>query len=1072
MRRAPESGAQVPRLSERQQHAVDSTAPILRVLGGPGTGKTTVAVELIADAVEQGLRPDQCLLIASSRVAAGALRQAVTTRVGGTSTAPLARTWQAFGFGVLHAEATLAGEAAPRLIGGPEQDAILADLLAGHEVDGVPAPDWPESVRDALATRGFRHELRDLLMRAAEHDLGADDLVDLGRMHGRPEWVAAAQVMREYDDVTVLRAEGGNGPSLDAAALLTRVSTLLDTDPAALERVRHRIRLIVIDDAQELTSAAARLAGQLASAGIRTVLLGDPDSAVQTFRGADPRVLADGWLEWASRPDVADAVQHASVTLEENFRLTDPLVDVAQRVTRRIGALGGGEQRQMRAREGRAEVSVALLRSAAQEAHHIAATLRRAHLVDGVPWDEMVVITRGAATIRLLRRMLAQEGVPVASANQSTPIRDEPAVRPLLALLEHAVRIAKSIPWDPSDSSTAADPSRSSADSVDPAELLLSPIGGADSLTLRRLRRTLRRDELASGGQRTSDELLAELVRDPVRARSLGSVGRPAVRVADALAAGVDAAQRTASGWAPGVTGESVLWAIWNGSGIAAGWRRQAMEGGPAGERADRDLDAVLALFGAAASFVDRLPTAGPDTFADHLRSQDIPGDSLLVGAQVGAQVELLTPATAAGREWPLVVVAGVQEGSWPDLRLRGSILGSEDLVDVITDRRGGLRAAAAAVRYDETRLFHVAVTRASARLIVTAVGNEDEQPSPYLDLVDPPPEHRRLADEVRPHTDVARTMNLPGLIGSLRRDIVHPEPAVAEPALQVLAAAVREGVRGADPSGWWALRELSSHEPVRPADAPVRVSPSKVEYFHQCGLRWFLTASGGEGEPVGAASVGTLVHDVVAVAPDAPLDELTASIDAQWSRLGMPPGWVTERVQEQAHEMVRRYVGYRDQAAAAGWRVVGIETDFSVQIGRAQLSGRVDRLETDAEGQLRVIDLKTGSSKPKQDELADHGQLGAYQAAVEAGGFAELGTRSAGAALVFIGKAGLSGGKPSVQVQPPLDQADDPLWAQTLIEATAEGMGAANFVATIGSSCKTCSLMSSCPVQPEGRAL
>ena len=164
----------------------------------------------------------------------------------------------------------------------------------------------------------------------------------------------------------------------------------------------------------------------------------------------------------------------------------------------------------------------------------------------------------------------------------------------------------------------------------------------------------------------------------------------------------------------------------------------------------------MLALFDAAGSFVDRLPQAGPDQFLDHVTGQDVPGDTLALRAQSGAAVELLTPQSAAGRQWRLVVVAGVQEGVWPDLRLRGSVLGSEDLVDVVSGRPRSLRAAQSAVRYDETRLFLVAVTRATERLLVTAVGNEDEQPSVYLDLVDPPPGHR-LDDEVRDHAEVGR---------------------------------------------------------------------------------------------------------------------------------------------------------------------------------------------------------------------------------------------------------------------------------------------------------------------------
>ena len=103
---------------------------------------------------------------------------------------------------------------------------------------------------------------------------------------------------------------------------------------------------------------------------------------------------------------------------------------------------------------------------------------------------------------------------------------------------------------------------------------------------------------------------------------------------------------------------------------------------------------------------------------------------------------------------------------------------------------------------------------------------------------------------------------------------------------------------------------------------------------------------------------------------------------------------------------MVARFTAYRDTAERE-WERVGIEEGFRVEVGRAVVAGRVDRIERDAEGRLRIVDLKTGKTKPTEAELDRHGQLGAYQVAVEEGGFPGLGEHSAGAALVFIGKGG-----------------------------------------------------------------
>jgi len=1066
LRRAPSLSAQVPVRDDAQaaavahrpapHHTVDHRASahraaagsVLRVLGAPGTGKTFTAIEIVVDRVcRDGVAPDQCLVLTASRTAAADLRDRITTRIGGTTTEPLARTHQALGFGILRQGAALRGGPSPRLLSGPEQDVILRELLAGHASGEGKAPDWPDHVHAALATRGFRTELRDLLMRAVERGLEADDLVTLGFQHDQPVWVAAAQVLAEYDEVTAFSRPG----SYDPAWILGAAADLLEEDPEARERLASSLRLIVVDDAQELTSAAARLLEVIHAPHIDLVLIGDPDAAVQTFRGADPRILGADHSRFGDGP---------TITLATSYRQPQALREVTHRVTRRIGALGGGAHRELEkvAEGGRADVR--LLRGTSQEAALIAAELRQAHLLDRMPWSDMAVVVRGQGRTSTLRRVLVAAGVPVAVPSTEVPVRDEVAVRPLLALLDVVLNVAMG-QSDPIDTQTAVD-------------AVLSPIGGSDAVGLRRLRRALRRDELDSGGGRTSDELLSESLVSPNTLGMLGSEGAPARRVTKAIAAGVSAA-RTIDGedgprWAPGVTAESVLWAMWDATGLGESWRRVALGGGLSGARADRHLDAVVALFDAAAKYVDRLPQMGPRGFLEHLRGQDVAGDTLVARAPSDDTVSLLTPAGAAGRQWRFVVVAGVQEGVWPDLRLRGSLLGSERLVDVITGRGQSLRAAQAAVRYDETRLFMVAVSRASERLLVTAVRSDDEQPSVYLDIVDPP-EESDDGNELRPFSEVPRPMTLAGLVAELRREVVVGATlSDRHTAARQLARLAAARVVGADPSSWWALTPLSDDRPLRAEGVSVAVSPSRIESFSDCNLRWLLSACGGDGPSVGAANIGTLIHDIAAELGDVDEATMRAEVEVRWGRLGLPEGWLSRRQRSEAQAMVARLARYFEESAAGGWERIGVELDMQVELGRALLRGRVDRLERHSDGGLRVVDLKTGSAKPSKGDLMRNAQLGAYQAAVEHGAFAEHGTVSAGAALLQVGKA--AGVGTTLQEQAPLSADDDPGWAQTLVTDTAEGMAGSDFVATIGPACTFCAVRSSCPVQPEGRVI
>ena len=284
------------------------------------------------------------------------------------------------------------------------------------------------------------------------------------------------------------------------------------------------------------------------------------------------------------------------------------------------------------------DVEAHLLRTAAQEASYVAGRLREAHLLDGVPWSRMAVVVRGGGRTATLRRVLRGAGVPVDTATADLPVRDEAAVRPFLTLLRCALDVV------------------AGAEQLDPADVvdvLTSPVGGADAVLLRRLRRSLRRLELDDGGGRPSDVLLAEAVLAPFAARPR-SAPRPPPRAGAhrVLAAAVDALR-------DGEGVEVVLWRMWSASGLAGPWRDTALGGGPGGGRADRDLDAVLGLFDAAARFVDRLPGASPADFLDHVLGQDVAGDTLVARAPAGESVALVTPAASAGLEWDLVVVAG-----------------------------------------------------------------------------------------------------------------------------------------------------------------------------------------------------------------------------------------------------------------------------------------------------------------------------------------------------------------------------------------------------------------------------
>ncbi|MFD1504420.1 ATP-dependent helicase [Georgenia yuyongxinii] len=1062
-----------PSLDPVQQRAVDwpNRAGNVLVVGAPGTGKTTTAVaallhrarDLPATAPARAAGGNQgVLMLVPTRRGAGRVRDAVTARLGRTTTQVLVRTPASFAYSVLRLRAVLLGQPAPTLITGPDQDQVLAELLAGHRA-GLGAPvRWPAAIgTETLALGAFRDELRDLFMRAAELGLGPEELAERGQRYDRPEWVAAAVLLREYQEVTALgEMTPDRGARLDAARIVDEATAALRAwEQEVPGHPRPRWSAVVVDDHQDSTLATARLLRVLADDGAQLLLHGDPDAGVQGFRGGSPALVglaesADPLGGFAATRLVLPTVHRGDAELRRAATtVTGAISTVGTAAHRRAGvpspdpAEDGGSTAP--ATDSPASVAAAaapaprgvqnvVLRSRAQEGAYLARTLREEHLHHGTPWSRMAVIVRSSGDLTGFQRMLRSWGVPVGAATAAGVLREEPAARPLLTALRACLT--------------------GRTDAEQAVELLTSPLGALDAVALRGLRRALRGAERAAGGTRPVDELLVEAVEDPAVAAALP----PHVRRGPARVAAVLAAGRTALEDA-GATAETVLWALWSTSGLAEPWRDRALAGGPGAERADADLDAVMALFKAAEWYTDRTLGGGPAGFLDHVSAQDLPADSLAARGVRTESVQVLTPAAAAGEEWEVVVVAGLQEDVWPDLRLRDSLLGAGALADVEAGRSpDGRRAFGPARRQvldDELRMLAVAVTRPTRRLLITAVLDEDARPSSFFDL---------LAPDGTETTDLVRTappaLDLRGLVAELRCAL-EPVSAGAPDRRRDIAAALLahlagQDVAGADPEGWAGLADLSTDVPLRPPGAPVPVSPSSVEQATGCGLRWALEQAGGRGERSMDQSVGSLVHEIAAEHPHGTAEQLHAALDARWSELGLGDAWTGRRQRQLAGAMVDRLAAYL--AGVPGQ--VDVEREFTADVGRAHLTGRMDRVEHLDDGLVRVVDLKTSASPVSAEKAAAHPQLGAYQAAVDAGAFGEP-AASAGGRLVYLG----TGKSATERAQPALATAEDPAWAARLVTEAAETMAGTTFVARLGEACQHCPVRASCPLQDNG---
>jgi superfamily I DNA/RNA helicase/RecB family exonuclease len=1039
-----------------QRLVTEHTAGPLLVVGGPGTGKTATLVESVAVRVADGVDPERILVLTFGRRGAVRLRDRIEARLGfhdglRTTAEPMVRTFHGYAFGLLRRAAVAQGEASPRLLTGPEQDLVIRELLADSTTP------WPESLKAALHTRAFATELRDLLLRAVERGVQPGGLARLAIEERRADWAAASRFFAEYLQVLALRDATGRGSvAYDYAELVRTATALLAEDRDLLAAERRRINFVYLDELADTDPAQIELLTTIAGDGAHLVAFADPDSSTFAFRGADPAVVA-AFADRFRKPGGQPAPQ---VTLLRSYRMGPGLLSATRHVARRLRGPSRHRQLVPAAEHARAIIDTRTFGSETTEAGYLAHRLREAHLLRGVPWSRMAVIVRSTARqLAPLQRALQQAGVPTVTEAEDLPLHVQPAIAPLLLLLR-----------------CAFDERRLDEDAA--IALLHSPLGGADPLAERRLRQGLRAIALAAGDRRPSGVLLVEALREPAE---LAMVERrwaaPARAVGRLLAAAREAAARPtavqpgARSGGPSASAEEVLWAVWHGTGLADRWAAVSAQGGQRGAAADRDLDAVVTLFDAAARFTDRLPGAGAEVFLDHVEGQDLPADSLATTADRGEAVRILTAHAAKGLEWDVVAIAGVQEGVWPDLRLRGSVLGSELLVEVVAGREMETVGRLSALLDEERRLFYVAVSRAREQVLVTAVasGDGEDQPSRFLAELSAQ-DAGETVGTVDPDT-MPRALTLPALVAELRVALVDVESSAQRrsAAAGVLARLAAEGVPGADPDSWWGLRPLSDDRPLVDPGEPVRVTPSTVASVERCSLRWLLERHGGALIASPEQSIGNLVHAAAMLAGDATVDraQLVAYVADRFDAIELSARWLAGRERERAETMLDKLIGW---LAANPRRLVSIEQDFLVELADpespVEIKGRVDRLEVDEQGRLVVIDLKTGKSIPANADLAEHPQLAAYQAAIELGAFDES-TVAGGAALVQLGG---ETGSAREQVQPPLGDADDPNWAQALVKRTAKAMAASTFNAVVNNKCRVCPVRTSCPVSGKGR--
>jgi DNA helicase-2/ATP-dependent DNA helicase PcrA len=459
-------------LTPAQRHAVVVEAQPLAILAGAGSGKTRVLTRRIAHRVATGSAEAQHVLaLTFTRRAAGEL----SSRLGalGVRDRVAAGTFHAIAYAQLRARWTDRGERSPTLL--QHKARLVGPLLPSQSQDGL---------REVIAEIEWA---KARLVAPGDYEAAV-----AGSSRRAPVPAAAvASIYERYEHEKRRRA------LVDFDDLVLLCAAALDDDPQFAVTQRWRFRHLFVDEFQDMNPAQFRVLEGWRGERPDLCVVGDPNQAIYSWNGADPRFLTD-----FGRRFPGATVVH----LDDNFRSSPQVVTVARAV---LGDRAGGHLRST-APDGPLPTVTAFANDR-DEAEGLARALRRAH-APGRPWSHLAVLTRTHAQLVLIEEALRASAIPYRLRG-SAAFLDRPEIRealsdlrrrppgtPLATAVADLTEVARSIPAATSDND--GDERRQHLDTlvrlaID--QLALDPTAGLDGF-LAWLVATLRADDHSGPG--------------------------------------------------------------------------------------------------------------------------------------------------------------------------------------------------------------------------------------------------------------------------------------------------------------------------------------------------------------------------------------------------------------------------------------------------------------------------------------------------------------------------------------------------------------------------------------------
>ncbi len=1006
------------RLDPEQRCAVEHGAGPVLVAGGPGTGKSTVLEErFLRLATQPGCSSDRILFLVPNRAQKMALQDRVTRRLFERGLEAVIEvpvyTWHGFANHLVtrHYD-RLAYPDPPVLLTSPEQWGDVKEALAapGEELR------WSKAYRHLLTNRGFVDEVVDFFIRAEQRllFLEPEDLDRLIEM--RPAWADIVRFFKEHREQLRRRSR------IDYPTLLADATDLIANHDDVRAALHQRFTHVLVDDGQELARVQQRLLRFLtgfvdsaAGAGERSLAVAaDPDSAIETFRGAEP--------EWLHRFE-KEFGSHEPVILRTSYRLGSEL---GRRGVGFIAQNGEAGHRPTDFR-GRTVLEARNFQNLSAEMEDVARAFRLAHLQDQVPYEEMaILLTSPRGMLPALERALNALEVPYSIAAPDRPLEREPVVRAFieLARLSHEKE---------------PDPERV-------ADLLRTPLIGLESQQVRELERTARERAVSL------IDLVAELPErvDPQVREAIATMLQLMQMLRESRDEAADAA----------------FWRVWE----TAPYYRQLVAQARTSlqDPANRELDALVAFSRSLGRFVERRRGRGTlDEYLHAIGRADFGSDPWLPPERRGGGVEVLSFHAAKGKEWELVAVSGCVEGAIPKGRRAQGLFDPYFLDNLTATERQACNDA------EDRRVFYVATTRARSRCIVTTSpgATRKGQPSRFVaELTGELPAIGRERD-LPPLTFAEAAAAHRKVLADVR------QPAAERIAAGRSIARICKldpGCSAAKPSEWWwrwdwtegsiAINEQRQGSDNELPSDKLRTSYSRISEYDNCGLKYlFQVVLGFDPETSHNMAFGSWIHKIFEECDKHLITTQTGAhqrFEELFDESVFPNKAIARQFRHDGKVMIDRYATLMDPGGA-----LLVERPFKIEFHGHVITGRIDRVDRFGNG-VQVTDYKTSRRPIWYDEARESLQLAIYYLAAQKD--EEIARHGPPLGMRLLYPAHLSYDKPTARCQKP-EEADVALQR---LPALIDGVLAEDFRPSPEADCMWCKFKPLCPLWAEGKEL